>query len=162
MAESYDPFTHILKSCTIARNQSFDCSFANKSILEGMGYFFHLQLRPYNQTYEIDSWTLYYYSDLTLSQSFQPMATQLSLKSALPLAKSLTTASCRSSNTGLLVEDCFASSCLFNRVQLDVESIKLQWAHVAFILRMSKGMRYYALLSWWMCSMQTFDKLCVK
>ena len=41
--------------------------------------------------------TLYYCSDLTLSQEFQPMAAQLSMKAALPLAKILVT-SCRSSN----------------------------------------------------------------
>ena len=45
------------------------------------------------------SWALYYYNDLT-SQSFQPMAAQLSMKAALPLAKSLVTASYRHSNTG--------------------------------------------------------------
>ena len=45
------------------------------------------------------SWALYY-SDLTLSQEFQPKAAQLSMKAALPLAKILTTVPCRSSNTG--------------------------------------------------------------
>ena len=43
---------------------------------------------------------LSYYSDLTLSQEFQPMAAQLSMKAALPLAKILVTASCCSSKTG--------------------------------------------------------------
>ena len=43
---------------------------------------------------------LSYCSDLTLSQSFQPMAAQLSKKAALPLAKILATASCRSNKTG--------------------------------------------------------------
>ena len=43
---------------------------------------------------------LSYYSDLALSQAFQPMATQLSKKAALPLAKILATASCRSNTTG--------------------------------------------------------------
>ena len=43
---------------------------------------------------------LYYYTDLTLLQSFQPMAAQLLKKAALPLAKNFVTASCRSSNTG--------------------------------------------------------------
>ena len=43
---------------------------------------------------------LSYFSDLTLSQEFQPMAAQLSMKAALPLAKILATASCRSSKTG--------------------------------------------------------------
>ena len=43
---------------------------------------------------------LSYYSDLTLSQEFQPMAAQVSTKAVLPLAKILATASCRSSNTG--------------------------------------------------------------
>ena len=47
---------------------------------------------------------LSYYSDLTLSQSFQPMAAQLSKKSALPLAKILATASCHNSKTGPRVE----------------------------------------------------------
>ena len=42
---------------------------------------------------------LSYYSDLTLSQEFQPMAAQLSMKAALPLVKILVTASCRSSKT---------------------------------------------------------------
>ena len=36
---------------------------------------------------------------LTLSQEFQPMAAQLSMKTALPLTKILATASCRSSKT---------------------------------------------------------------
>ena len=43
---------------------------------------------------------LSYYSDLTLSQSFQPMAAQLSKKAALPLGKMIATASCRISKTG--------------------------------------------------------------
>ena len=43
---------------------------------------------------------LSYYSDLTLSQAFQPMAAQLSKKAVLPLAKILATASYRSSKTG--------------------------------------------------------------
>ena len=43
---------------------------------------------------------LSYYSDLTPSQEFQPIAAQLSMKAALPLAKILAKASCRSSNTG--------------------------------------------------------------
>ena len=46
------------------------------------------------------SWALSYYSDLTLSQEFQPMAAQLSMKASLPLAKILATAWCRSSKTG--------------------------------------------------------------
>ena len=46
------------------------------------------------------SWALSYYSDRTLWQEFQPMAAKLSMKAALPLAKILTTASCRSSKTG--------------------------------------------------------------
>ena len=45
-------------------------------------------------------WALHYYSDLMLSQAFQPLATQLSKKAALPLAKIISTASCRSSKTG--------------------------------------------------------------
>ena len=45
-------------------------------------------------------WALSYYSDRTLSQGFQLMAAQLSMKAALPLAKILVTASCRSSKTG--------------------------------------------------------------
>ena len=43
---------------------------------------------------------LSYYSDLTLSQEFQPMAAQLSMKAALPLDKILATASCCRSKTG--------------------------------------------------------------
>ena len=43
---------------------------------------------------------LSYYSDMTLSQSVQPMGAQLSKKAVLPLAKILTTASCRNSKTG--------------------------------------------------------------
>ena len=49
------------------------------------------------------TWTyraLSYYSDLTLSQSFQPMAAQLSKKAALPLAKILATVSSHSNKTG--------------------------------------------------------------
>ena len=45
-------------------------------------------------------WALSYYTDLTLSQTFQPMTAQLSQKAALPLAKILATASGRSSKTG--------------------------------------------------------------
>ena len=45
-------------------------------------------------------WTLYYYSDLMLSQSFHPMAAQLSMKAVFPLVKSLVTASCHSGNRG--------------------------------------------------------------
>ena len=41
---------------------------------------------------------LYYYSDLKLSQKFQPMAAQLSMKAALPLAEILAIAPCRCSN----------------------------------------------------------------
>ena len=37
---------------------------------------------------------MYYYSDLTLSQEFQSMAAQLSMKAALPLAKILPIAPC--------------------------------------------------------------------
>ena len=43
---------------------------------------------------------LSYYSGLTLSQEFQPMAAQLSVEAALPLAKILATASCRNGKTG--------------------------------------------------------------
>ena len=43
---------------------------------------------------------LSYYNDLALSQELHPMAAQLSMKAALPLAKILATASCRSSKTG--------------------------------------------------------------
>ena len=43
---------------------------------------------------------LSYYSDLTVSQEFRPMAAQLSMKAALPSAKILATASCRCSKTG--------------------------------------------------------------
>ena len=45
-------------------------------------------------------WALYYHSGLMLSQSFQPMAKQLSTKAVLLLAKIPATASCRFSNTG--------------------------------------------------------------
>ena len=45
-------------------------------------------------------WALSHYSDLTLSQEFQPTAAQLSMKAALPLAKLLATASDRCSKTG--------------------------------------------------------------
>ena len=45
-------------------------------------------------------WALSYYRNLTLLQAFQPMAAQLSKKAAHPLAKSLATASRRSSKTG--------------------------------------------------------------
>ena len=44
-------------------------------------------------------WSQSYYKDQMLSQSFQPMAAQLSKKAALPLTKILVTASCRSSKT---------------------------------------------------------------
>ena len=62
---------------------------------------------------------LSYYSDLTLSQEFQPMAAQLSMKAALPLAKILATASCRSSKTGpsigLVMAWCHQLRSLWNR-----------------------------------------------
>ena len=45
---------------------------------------------------------LSYYSDLTLSQEFQPMAAQLSKKAALPLAKILATCRNNVSNTWTL------------------------------------------------------------
>ena len=48
----------------------------------------------------IIGWALSYYSDLTLSQKFQPVAAQLSMKAAPPLTKILATASCRNSKTG--------------------------------------------------------------
>ena len=44
--------------------------------------------------------TLSYHCDMTLSQEFQPMGAQLSLKAVLPLAGFLATASDRSSKTG--------------------------------------------------------------
>ena len=44
---------------------------------------------------------LYNYNDLMLSEEFQPMAAQLSMKAVLPLAKILAIPSCRSCNTGL-------------------------------------------------------------
>ena len=49
----------------------------------------------------VDYCALYYYNVLTLSQEFQPMAAQLSMKAALQLAKILATTSCRSRNTEL-------------------------------------------------------------
>ena len=48
----------------------------------------------------VRSGVLSYYSDLTLTQAFPPMAAQLSKKAAHALAKILATASCRSSKTG--------------------------------------------------------------
>ena len=62
----------------------------------------HPQLSGANEltSHFLQFWTLSYFSDLTLSQEFQPMAAQLSMKAALPLAKILATASCRSSKTG--------------------------------------------------------------
>ena len=56
-----------------------------------------------SRLYDWTRW-LCHYNDLTLSQSFQPMAAQLSIKFALPLTKILATASCRSSNKGPVVE----------------------------------------------------------
>ena len=44
-----------------------------------------------------------HYNDLTLLQSFQPTAAQLSKKAVLPLAKILATASCRSSKNRVQV-----------------------------------------------------------
>ena len=48
----------------------------------------------------MDPMPLYYFSDLTRSQSFQPMAAQLSMKAALPLAETIMTALYHSSNRG--------------------------------------------------------------
>ena len=45
-------------------------------------------------------WAVSYYSELMLSQEFQTMTAQLSMKAALPLAKILATVSCRSRKTG--------------------------------------------------------------
>ena len=53
-------------------------------------------------------WALSYYSDLTSSQEFQPMAAQLSMKAALPFAKILASVSCRSSKTGPWFRKCRA------------------------------------------------------
>ena len=46
-------------------------------------------------------WVLYYYCHMSLSQGFQPLAAQLSLKAALPLAERIAIISNRCSNTGL-------------------------------------------------------------
>ena len=66
------------------------------------------------------TWTLSYYSDLTQSQSFQPMAAQLSKKAALQLAKIPATVSCRSSKiwpkwhySKLLTRSCLALCLMF-------------------------------------------------
>ena len=45
-------------------------------------------------------WVLYYYCHMSMSQGFQPMAAQLSVKAALPLAERIATASDCCSNTG--------------------------------------------------------------
>ena len=59
-----------------------------------------LRLARHAKTHKyVESTALYYYSDLTLSQEFQPMAAQLSMEAALPLARILVTASCCNSNT---------------------------------------------------------------
>ena len=54
----------------------------------------------FNQCIYNGPMALSYYSDLMLSQAFQPMVAQLSKKAALPLAKIVATASCWCSNTG--------------------------------------------------------------
>ena len=43
---------------------------------------------------------LFYYCDMTLSQKFEPMAAQLSLKAAMPLTERIATGSDRCSKTG--------------------------------------------------------------
>ena len=62
--------------------------------------FDHLGIAKFCPKQEIIDQALYYYSDLTLSHSFQPMGAQNSMTAVLPPAKSLAIASCRSSNTG--------------------------------------------------------------
>ena len=61
---------------------------------------FKKTLRLWIQSLAASTWALSYYSDRTLSQEFEPMAAQLSMKAALPLAKILAIASCRSCKTG--------------------------------------------------------------
>ena len=65
--------------------------------------FFSIRHRNTHQSFDLnsiaDALGPSYYSDLALSQAFQPMAAQLSKKAALPLAKILGSASCRSSKT---------------------------------------------------------------
>ena len=55
---------------------------------------------PYSSELLHWHWALYCHNALAQLHSFQPMAAQLSLKTALPLAKSLATVSCPSNNTG--------------------------------------------------------------
>ena len=63
---------------------------------------------------------LYYCSDLTLSQEFQPMSAQLSMKTALPLARNFATASCRSSKTGIYLPP-------YNAIQRNTLLYIAQW-----------------------------------
>ena len=59
----------------------------------------------------LETWARSHYSDLTLSQEFQPTAAQLSMKAALPLAKILATASCLCSKRGPRAQNPLVSSC---------------------------------------------------
>ena len=71
----------------------------------------------------LDPGALSYYSYLTLSQAFQPMAVQLSKKAVHPFAKILATASCCSSKTGPRIGSnddpvhwCISASIRFNEL----------------------------------------------
>ena len=82
---------------------------------------------------------LNYRSELTLSQEFQPMAEQLSMKAALPLAKNLVTASWRSSDTGPWSREGYTA----NIILKDIINIFASLSKIIHILLM--GQRYHEL-----------------
>ena len=73
---------------------------------------------------------LSYYSDLTLSQEFQPMAAQLSMKAAFPLANILATASCLGSKTGPMMLTNIGSR-IYAGSALGGLTHWLQWRHIS-------------------------------
>ena len=82
---------------------------------------------------------LSYYSDMTLSQKFQPMAAQLSIKAALPLATILATASCRSSKTGPRLDNVYSYTeigCLPDTIVVGCLWKKMRWASQRCVARL--------------------------
>ena len=84
-----------------------------------------------------DDGVLNYHSELTLSQEFQPMAEQLSMKAALPLAKNLVTASWRSSDTGPWNHEGYTANIIIK----DIIDIFASLSKIIRILLMGQG--YY-------------------
>ena len=96
---------------TVSIRYAYGCHIAWKSssklacinvTTEKLSNPFYINVSYFVQIKWMQPWALSCFSDLTLSQEFQPMAAQLSMKAALPLAKILATVSCHSCKTGSL------------------------------------------------------------